>query len=226
MADISTRDTGDIHPGESSEKEIKSHAAPARSTNLLGEGSPGVRRIEIVASHFRFIDRVLLFCSIFLVAYVYGLDGTVRNTYQVSIQHSIQPVRDSQAYNKDLCHLALCYTKLWKAQSTRNCQCPARCHCRSGSGNVFNYHDMAMELTCQFILANCCQDCRCFWQSRTHPCLHPFLHCRHHYRNICDKCGGILRRSYHLPGTLKILRVAWNDSYAYTDWIHLHHTVA
>lgn len=82
MADISARATGDIHPGESSEKEIKSHAAPARSTNLLGEGSPGVRRIEIVASHFRFIDRVLLFCSIFLVAYVYGLDGTVRNTYQ------------------------------------------------------------------------------------------------------------------------------------------------
>jgi SIT family siderophore-iron:H+ symporter-like MFS transporter len=51
--------------------------------NLLGKGSPGVRRIEVITSHFRMVDRVCLFLAIFLIAYVYGLDGTVRYTYQV-----------------------------------------------------------------------------------------------------------------------------------------------
>ncbi|KAJ5824525.1 hypothetical protein N7447_006865 [Penicillium robsamsonii] len=50
--------------------------------SLLGQGSPGVRRIEIITSHFQFSDRVCLFFAIFLIAYVYGLDGTVRYTYQ------------------------------------------------------------------------------------------------------------------------------------------------
>lgn len=56
---------------------------PAREVHLLGENSPGVRRIEIISSHFRLVDRIFLFLSVFLIAYVYGLDGTVRNTYQV-----------------------------------------------------------------------------------------------------------------------------------------------
>ncbi|KAJ5400288.1 hypothetical protein N7465_010777 [Penicillium sp. CMV-2018d] len=50
--------------------------------NLLGQGSPGVRRIEVITSHFRLSDRICLFFAIFLIAYVYGLDGTVRYTYQ------------------------------------------------------------------------------------------------------------------------------------------------
>jgi hypothetical protein len=49
----------------------------------LGQGSPGVRRIEIINANFTLVDRVCLFLSIFLIAYVYGLDGTVRYTYQV-----------------------------------------------------------------------------------------------------------------------------------------------
>jgi SIT family siderophore-iron:H+ symporter-like MFS transporter len=77
------RGSDDVHFGESPEKGIKSYTEPTREVQLLGEGSPGVRRIEIIASEFRLIDRVFLFCSIFLVAYVYGLDGTVRYTYQV-----------------------------------------------------------------------------------------------------------------------------------------------
>ncbi|CAI7648090.1 Major facilitator superfamily domain general substrate transporter [Penicillium manginii] len=76
------RGSDDVHFGESPEKGIKSYTEPTREVQLLGEGSPGVRRIEIIASEFRLIDRVFLFCSIFLVAYVYGLDGTVRYTYQ------------------------------------------------------------------------------------------------------------------------------------------------
>jgi SIT family siderophore-iron:H+ symporter-like MFS transporter len=48
----------------------------------LGEGSLGVRRIEII-THFGLIDRTFLSASVFLVAYVYGLDGTVRYTYRI-----------------------------------------------------------------------------------------------------------------------------------------------
>ncbi|KAJ5791284.1 uncharacterized protein N7518_008295 [Penicillium psychrosexuale] len=64
-------------------KEPRNQAIPlGEPVSLLGKGSPGVRRIEIITSHFRFWDRIFLFIAIFLIAYVYGLDGTVRYTYQ------------------------------------------------------------------------------------------------------------------------------------------------
>ncbi|OJJ07134.1 hypothetical protein ASPVEDRAFT_141647 [Aspergillus versicolor CBS 583.65] len=44
--------------------------------------SPGVKRIELINSQLGFYSRICLFASVWLVAYVYGLDGTVRNTYQ------------------------------------------------------------------------------------------------------------------------------------------------
>ncbi|PYH93163.1 MFS general substrate transporter [Aspergillus ellipticus CBS 707.79] len=44
--------------------------------------SPGVKRIKVLSSQLHVIDRVFLFFGIFLVAYVYGLDGQVRGTYQ------------------------------------------------------------------------------------------------------------------------------------------------
>lgn len=68
--------------GEYSGKDPHTQAAPAHDVQLLGEGSPGVHRIEIINSHFRLFDRICLFASVFLIAYVYGLDGTVRYTYQ------------------------------------------------------------------------------------------------------------------------------------------------
>ncbi|OJJ80802.1 putative siderochrome-iron transporter Sit1 [Aspergillus glaucus CBS 516.65] len=46
------------------------------------EKSPGVKRIEILSSHIHLVDRIFLFSSIFLIAYVYGLDNQVRQTYQ------------------------------------------------------------------------------------------------------------------------------------------------
>ncbi|KAL3423962.1 major facilitator superfamily transporter [Phlyctema vagabunda] len=49
---------------------------------LLGIKSIGVQRIEAISAQFTGIDRIVLFCSIFLVAYAYGLDGTIRYTYQ------------------------------------------------------------------------------------------------------------------------------------------------
>lgn len=69
-------------------KHPRNEAVPLdEPANLLGQGSPGVRRIEAITSHFRLTDRVCLFFAIFLIAYVYGLDGTVRYTYQVRISH-------------------------------------------------------------------------------------------------------------------------------------------
>ncbi|WVW81023.1 hypothetical protein I302_103014 [Kwoniella bestiolae CBS 10118] len=50
----------------------------------FGDKSPGVRRIEIIASCFTTWHRWVLFISVFLVAYSYGLDGTVRYTYQAT----------------------------------------------------------------------------------------------------------------------------------------------
>lgn len=74
------------HPVSGDSKNPRNEALPlGEPAGLLGQGSPGVRRIEIITSHFRLWDRVFLFISIFLIAYVYGLDGTVRYTYQVRI---------------------------------------------------------------------------------------------------------------------------------------------
>ncbi|KAL7800327.1 ferrioxamine B transporter [Trichoderma ceciliae] len=44
--------------------------------------SPGVARIEAISGAITFTDRIFIFLSIFLVAYCYGLDGTLRYTYQ------------------------------------------------------------------------------------------------------------------------------------------------
>ncbi|KAJ5291908.1 Major facilitator superfamily domain general substrate transporter [Penicillium angulare] len=84
MSDLTTNQGGRQLEREVSEKtaNFTSGTAPDYEAPLLGDGSPGVRRIEILASHFGLWDRVFLFASLFLVAYVYGLDGTVRYTYQ------------------------------------------------------------------------------------------------------------------------------------------------
>jgi MFS transporter, SIT family, siderophore-iron:H+ symporter len=55
-------------------------------TLLLGGKSPGVRRIEAIAAQFTNLDRVFIFIGVFLIAYAYGLDSSVRYTYQVRSQ--------------------------------------------------------------------------------------------------------------------------------------------
>lgn len=56
--------------------------------NLLGAKSPGVARIEALSAHFTLWDRVALFVGVFIIAYSYSLDSTIRGTYQVLISHS------------------------------------------------------------------------------------------------------------------------------------------
>jgi SIT family siderophore-iron:H+ symporter-like MFS transporter len=49
---------------------------------LLGKKSPGVQRIEAISASLTKIDRVFLFLGVLLIAYAYGLDGTLRYSYQ------------------------------------------------------------------------------------------------------------------------------------------------
>lgn len=56
---------------------------PREEIVLTGETSPGVKRIEIISAHFTLFDRIFLFIGVFIVAYVYSLDGTLRYAYQV-----------------------------------------------------------------------------------------------------------------------------------------------
>ncbi|OAQ61767.1 siderochrome-iron transporter (Sit1) [Pochonia chlamydosporia 170] len=52
------------------------------SVSLFGSTSPGVRRMEAVAQHINLPGRVILFVGIFVVAYVYSLDISLRYAYQ------------------------------------------------------------------------------------------------------------------------------------------------
>ena len=58
---------------------------PPAQRGLLGAKSAGVQRIEAISRHSTSRDRVLVFLSVFLIAYAYGLDGTIRYTYQVTL---------------------------------------------------------------------------------------------------------------------------------------------
>jgi SIT family siderophore-iron:H+ symporter-like MFS transporter len=62
----------------------KHDLSPVEDTSapLIGKKSPGVVRIEALAAHITFYDRIAIFFSVFLIAYAYGLDGTLRYTYQ------------------------------------------------------------------------------------------------------------------------------------------------
>ncbi|EXJ90880.1 MFS transporter, SIT family, siderophore-iron:H+ symporter [Capronia coronata CBS 617.96] len=53
-----------------------------RNSILMDDKSPGVARIEAMNQVITRTDRVFLFLGVFLIAYAYGLDGTVRYTYQ------------------------------------------------------------------------------------------------------------------------------------------------
>ncbi|KAE8452619.1 hypothetical protein EG329_013878 [Mollisiaceae sp. DMI_Dod_QoI] len=64
---------------------------PARVSNdeefleeidIIGDTSPGVRRAKILADNLSPLDRIIIFVCLFLVAYVFGLDGTLRYVYQ------------------------------------------------------------------------------------------------------------------------------------------------
>ena len=50
---------------------------------LVGETSPGVKRMEVLAAHITTVDKAFIMVCLFLIAFVYSLDGTLRYVYQV-----------------------------------------------------------------------------------------------------------------------------------------------
>ena len=64
----------------SSSADTPDSVTPAENTT-----SPGVARIEAIRRNITLGDRIALFIGVFLIAYAYGLDGQIRNTYQVGV---------------------------------------------------------------------------------------------------------------------------------------------
>lgn len=76
----SSHDDFDLkEPVDATTKPVHSPHSPVP---LIGAKSPGVARIEALNAHTSFVNRCCIFFGIFLVAYAYGLDGTLRYTYQ------------------------------------------------------------------------------------------------------------------------------------------------
>jgi MFS transporter, SIT family, siderophore-iron:H+ symporter len=64
-------------------------ASERRKSIVQADKSPGVARIEAINSVLTRTDRYFLFFGVFLIAYAYGLDGTVRYTYQATATASM-----------------------------------------------------------------------------------------------------------------------------------------
>lgn len=73
---------GDVKPGPNeSVRPTPAHAVEEQKV-LLDTKSPGVKRVEAIASTYSNNEIIALLASIFIMAYAYQLDGTVRYTYQ------------------------------------------------------------------------------------------------------------------------------------------------
>lgn len=72
----------------SHEDDIKQMSDDSKSITpvdkpVLGDTkSPGVARIEALNAHTSLVNRCFIFFGLFLVAYAYGLDGSLRGVYQ------------------------------------------------------------------------------------------------------------------------------------------------
>lgn len=62
--------------------DSKSVTPDEKPTPLNDNKSPGVARIEALNAHTSLFNRYFIFFGLFIVAYAYGLDGTLRYTYQ------------------------------------------------------------------------------------------------------------------------------------------------
>jgi SIT family siderophore-iron:H+ symporter-like MFS transporter len=70
---------GDSNTGAmASDNDLPPHSSSASKDDK----SPGVRRAEAIAAVLTTWDRVFIFFGVFLIAFAYGLDGTLRYAYQ------------------------------------------------------------------------------------------------------------------------------------------------
>lgn len=80
-ADVQPHVTGTAQPGVDDTPHDQAH--DEAQLILTGGKSPGVARIEAINRHLTIYDRIALFIGVFLIGYAYGLDATVRYSYQV-----------------------------------------------------------------------------------------------------------------------------------------------
>ncbi|KAG7418075.1 hypothetical protein LZL87_001057 [Fusarium oxysporum] len=67
------------------------HEVPSSAADAVRDiTSPGVQRIKAMSEVITLADRIFIFFGVFLIAYAYGLDGTVRYAYQPSALNSFE----------------------------------------------------------------------------------------------------------------------------------------
>ena len=62
--------------------EESTSVSPTEKPVSTDTKSPGVVRIEALNAHTSLVNRCFIFFGLFLVAYAYGLDGSLRGVYQ------------------------------------------------------------------------------------------------------------------------------------------------
>ncbi|KAF5557919.1 siderophore iron transporter 1 [Fusarium phyllophilum] len=82
-------------PEKSPDNDHGHEVPPSAADAVRDITSPGVQRIKAMSEVITLADRIFIFFGVFLIAYAYGLDGTVRYAYQPSAlnsfhEHSLQ----------------------------------------------------------------------------------------------------------------------------------------
>lgn len=101
---------------------------PVDKPVLNEEKSPGVARIEALNAHTSLVNRCFIFFGLFLVAYAYGLDGSLRGVYQpyatagFETHSTLATIGMYAAANFCVTLIDVMY------------RCPAKCDCCCGSG--------------------------------------------------------------------------------------------
>ena len=85
MADEANPTTKTTAVARGSPAEVTDAPSNGRSgvAPIEDDQSPGVARIAAINRNLTRGDRIAVFVGVFLIAYAYGLDGTIRSTYQV-----------------------------------------------------------------------------------------------------------------------------------------------
>ncbi|KAF5581031.1 siderophore iron transporter 1 [Fusarium pseudocircinatum] len=77
-------------PDKSPDNDHGHEVPPSAADAVRDITSPGVQRIKAMSEVITLADRIFIFFGVFLIAYAYGLDGTVRYAYQPSALNSFQ----------------------------------------------------------------------------------------------------------------------------------------
>lgn len=81
--DTMTRKTLAVVRGDSTEPTDTPSSSSSEVIPTEDDQSPGVARIAAINRNLTPTDRIGVFIGVFLIAYAYGLDGTIRSVYQV-----------------------------------------------------------------------------------------------------------------------------------------------